>query len=283
MDIAGYSPAQSAVQLLYGNGDGTFRAAKTTVLSATPTCISAADFNGDGISEILMGINGGNSFWVGTPDSEGTFRISSTVSHLNSSYSISIGDVNHDGISDFVSGTDNADTVHLHIGNGDGTFKDYITVVAAHSMENDVEVIGVADLNNDGAPDIMSGVASTSGFNEISIFLGISEETADIARPNLLTQENAGGEMTTLESVHERIISEMSAVGAARERLGIAASVMAVQRESYLAAESRIEDVDVAEEVGNLVRSQILQQACVAVLAQANMGPSIALSFLSDY
>ena len=230
-----------------------------------------------------MGINGANSFWVGTPDSEGTFRISSTVSHLNSSYSISIGDVNHDGISDFVSGTDNADTVHLHIGNGDGTFKDYITVVAAHSMENDVEVIGVADLNNDGAPDIMSGVASTSGFNEISIFLGISEETADIARPNLLTQENAGGEMTTLESVHERIISEMSAVGAARERLGIAASVMAVQRESYLAAESRIEDVDVAEEVGNLVRSQILQQACVAVLAQANMGPSIALSFLSDY
>ena len=51
-------------------------------------------------------------------------------------------------------------------------------------------------------------------------------------------------------------------------------------RENLSAAESRIRDVDVAEETAELTKNSIMQQAAVSVLAQANSQPQIALSLL---
>ena len=53
-----------------------------------------------------------------------------------------------------------------------------------------------------------------------------------------------------------------------------------VARENFLAAESRIRDVDVAEEAANLASANILQQAGTAILAQANQQPQLALQLL---
>jgi flagellin len=53
-----------------------------------------------------------------------------------------------------------------------------------------------------------------------------------------------------------------------------------VQRENISAANSRIRDVDVAQETVEMTRSQILMQAGVAVLAQANQMPALALSLI---
>ena len=57
-------------------------------------------------------------------------------------------------------------------------------------------------------------------------------------------------------------------------------SNLASARENLAAANSRIRDVDVAEETAALTRNNILQQAGVSVLAQANQAPSLALSLL---
>ena len=51
-------------------------------------------------------------------------------------------------------------------------------------------------------------------------------------------------------------------------------------RENLSAAESRIRDVDVAEETAHLTKNSILQQAATSVLAQANSQPQLALSLL---
>jgi flagellin len=53
-----------------------------------------------------------------------------------------------------------------------------------------------------------------------------------------------------------------------------------VQSEALTAAESRIRDADFALETANLTRAQILQQASLAILAQANSAPHHALSLL---
>ena len=53
-----------------------------------------------------------------------------------------------------------------------------------------------------------------------------------------------------------------------------------MMRENFVAAESRIRDADVAEEVAKMVRLQILQQAGTAVVAQANQQPSNVLALL---
>lgn len=63
-------------------------------------------------------------------------------------------------------------------------------------------------------------------------------------------------------------------------RLGVAGSNLAIGREQYLAAKSRIEDIDVAEESARYISKKILQQAAASVLAQANIQPQIALKLL---
>jgi flagellin len=62
--------------------------------------------------------------------------------------------------------------------------------------------------------------------------------------------------------------------------LATAVAKLGVANENLLASESRIRDVDVAEEAANLTRLNILQQAGTAVLAQANQLPSLALQIL---
>lgn len=71
-------------------------------------------------------------------------------------------------------------------------------------------------------------------------------------------------------------------VGGAESRLSVAISNLQVARENFVAAESRIRDVDVASEAAEMVRLQILQQAGTAVLAQANMQPELVLKLLGS-
>jgi flagellin len=69
-------------------------------------------------------------------------------------------------------------------------------------------------------------------------------------------------------------------LGAAESRLDTTIQSLAVARENFTAAESRIRDVDVASEAAELTRLTILQQAGTAILAQANQQPSLALRLL---
>ncbi len=68
--------------------------------------------------------------------------------------------------------------------------------------------------------------------------------------------------------------------GAARSRLESNLNVAAVSKENTLAAESRIRNVDIAEESAQLTASQIRQQTAAQVLAQANTQPNLALQLL---
>ena len=69
-------------------------------------------------------------------------------------------------------------------------------------------------------------------------------------------------------------------LGATESRLRVTIANLAVARENFAAAESRIRDVDVASEAAELTRLNILQQAGASVLAQANQQPSLALQLL---
>jgi flagellin len=63
-------------------------------------------------------------------------------------------------------------------------------------------------------------------------------------------------------------------------RLESTVSVLNVQAENLMAAESRISDVDVATEMAAMTRNQVLAQAGTAMLAQANTMPQMALTLL---
>lgn len=69
-------------------------------------------------------------------------------------------------------------------------------------------------------------------------------------------------------------------IGAIQNRFNSTISSLTVASENLSAARSRVQDADVAQETADLTRTQILIQAGVAVLAQANQLPSVALSLL---
>ncbi len=84
-----------------------------------------------------------------------------------------------------------------------------------------------------------------------------------------------------LNTAVANVASSRGTLGAVQSRLNTTISNLRVARENFAAAESGIRDADVAEETANLTRTTILQQAGVAILAQANQQPSLALSLLS--
>ncbi len=87
----------------------------------------------------------------------------------------------------------------------------------------------------------------------------------------------------TLNKLNNAIISKdkiRASLGALQNRLENTITTLEIQAENLQAAESRISDVDVATEMTEFVRTQILTQAAVAMLAQANSLPRMAMQLL---
>ncbi len=86
-----------------------------------------------------------------------------------------------------------------------------------------------------------------------------------------------------LESLDNAVLSKdniRANLGAISNRLSNTISNLSIQAENLQAAESRISDVDVASEMTEFVRNQILVQAAVAMLGQANALPQLALQLI---
>jgi flagellin len=86
--------------------------------------------------------------------------------------------------------------------------------------------------------------------------------------------------ITNVDAAITAVNSLRGRFAAAQRRLDTTINNLGVVIENLSAAESRIRDVDVAAETAFLTRTTILQQAAVAVLAQANVQPQLALSLL---
>jgi flagellin len=101
-----------------------------------------------------------------------------------------------------------------------------------------------------------------------------------IASASLSTATNAQNAIGAFDKAIQQLSSARSKVGAVQNRLQVTVSNLAVSQENLSAANSRIRDVDVASETANMTKNQILSQAGVAVLSQANQLPQSALSLL---
>ena len=97
---------------------------------------------------------------------------------------------------------------------------------------------------------------------------------------NFATQAGAQGALATIDTAIDSLSSSRATIGASQNRLVVTMNNLSSAHENLSAANSRIRDVDVAEEIASMTRNQILSQAGVAVLAQANQLPQAALSLL---
>lgn len=118
--------------------------------------------------------------------------------------------------------------------------------------------------------------------NRISYSLS-SNATASELGIDGIDVSDKGGAVDTLSAVDEALtkISGMRAnFGAVQSRLNSTVSNLDVQYENLSAANSRIRDVDVAKESSEIASANVLQNAAVSVLAQANQFPGVALKLI---
>jgi flagellin len=94
------------------------------------------------------------------------------------------------------------------------------------------------------------------------------------------TQSNASNLIATLDTALNFLSTERAKLGAAQNRLEYSISSVKSQAGNLEASNSRIRDVDVAAESGAMARSNVLMQAGVSVLSQANQIPQLALKLL---
>ncbi len=102
----------------------------------------------------------------------------------------------------------------------------------------------------------------------------------DAAGLNILTTTDAVSALGTLTSAITAKDAARAAFGYKMNRLESSVSVLNIQAENLKTSESRISDVDVATEMAELTRNQVLSQAGTAMLAQANAIPQMALTLL---
>jgi flagellin len=127
------------------------------------------------------------------------------------------------------------------------------------------------------------GIFNDSAVDRIALSVGnatasgLQIQATDAA---VSTVSSAQSALATIDSALSTVSTLRGNLGAAQNRLQSTINNLAISIENLSGANSRIRDVDVAAETAALTRAQILQQAGVAVLAQANVTSQVALTLL---
>ena len=182
-----------------GNGDGTFDTQGTHQpshqMSSSLTWL--ADLNGDNILDLVTG-----NVSTAQGNGDGTFQVKQTFSP--SAVSLEVADVNGDGLFDLVTavhtGFNDSPELRVILGSGDGTFRAQEQRIVHLPMNGIARSVGVADLNEDGVPDLIavSDSLENVGFplpkirRFLTVVLGNGDGTFQALEPSLIGKEETG-------------------------------------------------------------------------------------------
>lgn len=149
-------------------------------------------------------------------------------------------------------------------------------IVAANATSGAVTVAGQITLDSSKSFSVSGGTASgwtTSGGT-------VSSSLQTVATLDITTVTNATKAIRIVDQALDAVNSQRAVFGALQSRFDNTIANLQTSSENLSAARSRIRDTDFASETANMTRAQILQQAGVAMLAQANSLPNSVLSLL---
>lgn len=154
----------------------------------------------------------------------------------------------------------------------------------ADSINNNVSGI-FAQANPDGSISLLSSQDFSIGGTQATGTLGFgatafTANTGNLSMVNVLTAESADEVIVRVDSALTSVSGLRSNFGAVQNRFESTINNLQTTSENLTASRSRILDADFAQETAELTRAQILQQAGVAILAQANQLPQNVLNLL---
>jgi flagellin len=170
-----------------------------------------------------------------------------------------------------------SDTERIYLDQEYGDLMDEVDRISASADFNGIKLLD----GTGGSVNIQVGIG-TGAFDGIAVDLSVALDSASIGIATGI------GNATNAATAMDEVLDAVDAVSSARANFGaiqnrMETSIRNIQNtsENLSAANSRIRDVDVAAETSTMTSLQILQQAAVSILAQANMTTSLAMSLLS--
>ena len=148
------------------------------------------------------------------------------------------------------------------------------TVLGANAAVETAVVVGQVTFDSDKSFGISSVAGVTTTMAQEASQLN-SVQALDVS-----TVDGANLSLAIVDSALNTVNAQRAKFGAIQSRFGSTIANLATNAENLTAARSRIRDADFAMETAELTRNQILQQAGVAMLAQANVSPQSVLSLL---
>ncbi|MFK7886252.1 MAG: flagellin [Gammaproteobacteria bacterium] len=143
---------------------------------------------------------------------------------------------------------------------------------------------GFASDTYEGQVTLTASENITFGGTQSTAVLGspavITKDTDTLENVSITSVDNANDAIARIDSALTAVSSFRSDLGAIQNRLESTINNLQTTSENLSASRGRIQDADFASETANLTKAQILQQAGVAMLSQANTQPQIALSLL---
>jgi flagellin len=155
---------------------------------------------------------------------------------------------------------------------------DEINRIASHAQFNGMNILTGSFARNSTVNKVMQFQVGANMDQNESVYigtmtaqaLGLQGAQGDAGMISIATPENANQAIGTLDSALKVISKQRADLGAYQNRFEMASKGVAVAAENLQASESRIRDTDMASEMVNYTKNQILSQAGTAMLAQAN-------------
>jgi flagellin len=170
----------------------------------------------------------------------------------------------------------------------DAAFGEALNLTGLADMQVGESITISIKANDTGHADASKALSFQIGANSgQNILVGIDDMRAealgvraDGKALDITSAEKATAAITTINNAIETVSAERSKIGSFQNRLEHTISNLGTSAENLQAAESRVRDVDMAREVMEMTKNNILSQASQAMLAQANQQPQAVLQLL---
>jgi flagellin len=139
--------------------------------------------------------------------------------------------------------------------------------------------LGISSLSGTGNTVTIDGKTYEVAWAEKAVTNGTDNVVAESAL-SVANHKDAAKAVEVIDAAIGKVSAERSKMGSFQNRLEHTISNLGTSAENLQAAESRIRDLDMAEEIMAFTKNNILQQAATAMLAQANMAPQSVLQLL---
>jgi flagellin len=258
------------------------------------------------ISFSLTGANIGTSNGVPVDDGDSAVTVAAVITDTNDLSTLVAAINENSGATGITARLDNEGSVIMTSSQGDDIFiedfsfiaddgatqldADFTTLDADEETPDGVTATTVTGAD-DGSVDIVAQgqvvfhsnaayTIDTDGSTDLLEYARTSSGLEDVASIDINTQIGSGNALKVLDGAIAYLDSQRADLGAVMNRFESTIANLQNISENVSAARSRILDADIAQETSNMTKQNILQQAGVAILAQANQMPQLALSLL---